>query len=204
MSVILDRVTAFASIVSSIVSAGGIVLLWRQISAEHERCRREKAIEIMNAFIAINPVEANGLSRLLMNELDKKQSTHLFNMQDVVIDSRSEALLKLALAKYAGTNIELEKIEGKIVLRSTEVFMLRALVLNLLNSLESMASAWRHNIADRDMLEDEFQYIVVPYGNGGLIYEDFIIASGGFLSLKEFAEAISRKENVRSSKRKTA
>ena len=192
-----------ATSIASIVSAGGIFLLWRQISAEHERGRREKAIEIMNFFTSTSPVEEMGLSRLLINELDKKQSELLFNMQAIEIDSKYAELLGVILSKYAGSKIEFEKNEGLIVLRSTEVVLLRAIVLSFLNSFECMASAWRHNIADKEILEEEFRSIVIPR-NGRVIYEDFIITAGAYPSLREFVKAVVHTQDTRSNKDRIA
>ncbi len=197
------QILSIASAMASIVSASGIFLLWRQISAEHERGRREKAIEIMNFFISTRPLEEMALSRLLLNELDKKQSELLFSMQDIQIDSKFEEHLRFVLSKYIGSDVKLEENEGLIVLQSTEVIVLRAIVLNLLNTLESMASAWRHNVADREILEDEFCNVVIPR-TGRVIFEDFIIASGSYPSLKEFVETIKRKKDHRSNKGRIA
>jgi len=59
-----------------------------------------------------------------------------------------------------------------------------------------MASAWRHNIADKEILEEEF-YDIVFLRNGKVTFEGFIIASGAYPSLREFAKALKIKADVR-------
>jgi len=46
-----SRVFNINTTVSSVISAGGIFILWRQITSEHEKSRREKAIMIMRFYI---------------------------------------------------------------------------------------------------------------------------------------------------------
>lgn len=177
-------------------------MLWRQIASEHEKSRREKAIEMMKFFISENHEEM-GLTRQLLTELDYKQSEALFNMFPITLDTKCEELLAFALAKYTGSNVDLNKKDGLIVLSQAQVIALRSIVIRHLNILEAMASAWRHNIADRDILEEEFCAVVFPR-KGMLTYQEIITAAGVFPSLREFANELRDKSNMRNNKSKIA
>ena len=67
-----------------------------------------------------------------------------------------------------------------LLLSRAESAGLRMIAVRYLNLLETVATAWRHNVADRDIIEEEFRKIVVPKTNV-FILENYRKVSGALI-----------------------
>lgn len=69
-------------------------------------------------------------------------------------------------------------------------------IVTYLNSLESILSAWRHNTADKEMIEEQFRYMVSPK-DGHYILEKFREAAGGAHTYPSIDQFVSHLKTVR-------
>ena len=100
----------------------------------------------------------------------------------------------------------LKREGGEIKLTQVQVSQIRWEVVSFLNMLEGVMAAWRHNVADRDIIEEEFQYLVSPEKDH-YILKDFRIVAGGkdvFPAIQEFVEKLEKKSTFKSGKGKIA
>jgi hypothetical protein len=122
-----------------------------QISKDHERSRRELAIELMRAWTT-SLDHKGSISRKLVETFDESQARKLFNQEELSLnDSTQKNLFSAAF------DADLEADNRVSARQSAE---LRWRVITYLNALETILAAWHHNIADRDILEEQFKYLV--------------------------------------------
>jgi hypothetical protein len=124
--------------------------------SQHDRARREKAIEIIanfnNAMTAQWSSTYKLVERLSISQLKELDHGRPFSA------SESEANdLKAALV-----GSELSTATGPITLTSEQSYRLRFQALEVLNAVEIVCQAWDRDIADRTILEDEIQFLYDP------------------------------------------
>ena len=81
--------------------------------------------------------------------------------------------------------------------------MIMRYVAGYLNTLETVAVAWRHRVADREIIEEEF-YALLVKGRNRFRLEEYRKASGVFPSIGLLVDAIKDKENSSVQKSKIA
>jgi hypothetical protein len=194
------RITAFASLITALT----LVIIWRQIRADHERSRREKAIELMNVFTGrINEISPGiWFASRLLDKLDLHQCESLWNLEKFQIDAKYENLLYGSI-QWMGVDLSFEKVNNQILLSQEQVLVLRFITGSYMNVLETICAAWRHNIADRDIIEDEFGPLVMPKHDLFPI-ENIRVATGKYPSIAAFTKVMSHKGIGITSKSKVA
>ena len=181
--------------IASCISAAGVFFLWKQIRADHERARREKAIELMQFYVtstASYDGVCGGLLRQFARELDKNQCELLVNCQPMRIDGKYSELLRPVFNSLTGDST-LPEQGSELVLSVTQVTILRQQIYQYLNLLETISAAWRYNIVDRDIIEDEFLNVVFQR-RGIFDYRDLRYLSGAFPSITALSRALERRQ----------
>jgi hypothetical protein len=106
------------------------------------------------------------------------------NKSDYMIDK-----LKICL----GDNYSKIKVLNDIVeIESPETARIKSLCAKYLNTTETVLSAWRHNTANREIIAEEFEYIIHGKKNFKML-ENFRLKNGGvecFPSIIEFIESM--------------
>lgn len=199
---------AIVSAVANSIAALGMVLVVyqlvlykRQLQDDHERSRRENAI----AFLAewARGLKRNAsLTRKFVELLDETQTQALIDLRPFTVSVRHRDLLVGCLEP--AFNEEDVELSGKNVnLSESQVKVIKWQTVSYLNLLEAILSAWRHNTADRDMIEEQFQYLVAPE-SGMTIVENYRRCVGGpnaLPAISEFAETILKRRADEQSRR---
>ncbi len=160
-------------------------LLREQIKIDYEKLKREKAVNLLiewSKFLR----QKTSLARKLAEQLDDKQSRELFKQEPFKINKK---LFKLAEAFF---DIKNDKKDDEYELNEDQVARLRWEVISFLNFLESILTAWRHNIVDRNIIMEEFQYLINPE-EGYYILEKVRKAAGGrkvYPAIDDFVEKL--------------
>lgn len=187
------EVASWISAVANIFIAIGVGLAWWSFRGDHERSRREKAIELISQW-ALGLNKRGSAARKLVETLDQERSKSLFNQESFKIDKKHVGLLRAAL------EAEVEEPSGDdICLDENQSSELRWQVVTFLNSLESVLSAWRHNVADKEIITEQFRYLVST-ADSHYILEEFRVAAGGshtYPAIQEFVEYIRKEMNGR-------
>lgn len=153
-----DWITAIASVISalSIVFVGiQTKLLLKQIRSDHERSRRERAVEIIREWS--NGIQReSSAARKFVETLDEMQIKALVNIKPFAVERNAELFLKACVGdEHKGVKFE----ENKISLDTGAVSLVRWYVMRYLNGLECVMVAWRHNAADQEIIKEEFSYL---------------------------------------------
>ncbi|HHT9106324.1 MAG TPA: hypothetical protein ACFYD7_10680 [Candidatus Wujingus californicus] len=190
------------SAVFTAVTAISVLILWKQVTGEHERGRREKAIELMQMWVTsmISLSPGINFAGKLVERLNEAQCEALWHGRGLELDDDFEHLVSGALTAV-GHQYTCDKRPGKIRLSDKEAMLVRSQILIHLNMLETVATAWRHNVADRLIIEQEFHPTISPKTNHFTL-ETFRLVTGVYPSIALFVEDFkSRRQHGVSKKR---
>lgn len=194
------------AIANVVIALGVIVAVFqflmskKQLQKDHERSRRERAVELIQTWTTQINQKAT-LARKLIECLDESQVKAIYNQESVKLDKKHLNLVHGCLIENG-----IQENEELITLQEKQSSEIRWLVVSYLNSLESVLSAWHYGIADEEIIETEFSYLVSPT-KGYFILEKFRRASGGvdsYPAIQAFVDKISKKKPVSRGKSKVA
>lgn len=80
----------------NIIMAFTIFLAWKQIKADHERSRREAAIQLISSWVSTLTQRASA-ARKLVDAFTFDQAKALFNQEGFELDSKYSGLIDAAL-----------------------------------------------------------------------------------------------------------
>ena len=150
---------------------------------DHERSRRQLSVELMQEWVR-NLTQHSTAARKLVDTFSEEQAKKLYAQEPFNVDKKNVPLLDAALKdslKCTGDSYKLTVEQSS---------SLRWEVINYLNALEVILSAWNNNIADREMLEEQFRDLVSPEKDVYLL-KSFRKAAGGaatFPCIEEFVK----------------
>lgn len=178
MGITADDVTAFAAC----ISAAGVGLIYVQTRVmtsttklDHERTRRQAAVSMLQLWDQSLSRRAS-MARKLGERLSFPQSKSLWMQEEFEIDVCYKEQLIAVLPDFEK---ECPEQNGKLIkLTARYSTLLRWELVSYLNSLETVLSSWHHNIADRTMIEEQFEYLVHPQ-DGNYLLKEFRKAAGG-------------------------
>ncbi len=191
-----DWVIAISSVVSLCVIFFLYIqnqLLLKQYKEDHERSRREKAVEMIIKWTELLRKETSS-TRKLIESLDSNQASNLFN-EKIINISRD---LKMLVHSSLGDEIFFKETGSMIEINEKGVSKLRWLAVQYLNSLESIMIAWRHNIADRTIIYEQFKYLFDPE-IGSNVMASFRRVAGGrasFPAIEDFLDHLKKEKNT--------
>jgi len=164
-------------IVISFTSVFSIILLYRQIKAEHEKSRREKTVDLLVQWSLQLKPETN-MAVKIVEKFDKRQCVDMVSMSEFYVEKEIykdiRSLLNIDICKKG----KRKQKNGKVKISKEEVKKLRFLVILYLNMLESILTAWQMSIVDREVIERQFAYLYKPEEDKKCL-ENFRIAAGG-------------------------
>jgi len=191
---VLHEIAELVTALGAAVTAAGVLLLWKQIDllkeqavllkdqvialknqavADHDRSRRENAINYLFEW-SRGLFQSASLARRLAEGLTEQQTLELIHERPLRLSAEKKNLVLGVLSKVPQEGL-LEQ-NGEITLKEREVSDVRWQLVRYLNILESIFAAARHNVADKDILIEEFGFLHSP--------------TEGFHLLKKFRDAM--------------
>ena len=165
---ILSLAVGFAGLIYALYQ---IRLLRIQIHDDHERSRREAAINVMSEFHKSVRPEYSGLG-LFLDDLGKNSIVALYEHKEFSTSiHHKERLMFILKAAYPNDNFRIEEHGNHITLSEGAVAALRVVVISNLNLIETAMQSAFSGVVDRDMLLEQFR----PYfldKNGGERYHN--------------------------------
>ncbi|WP_162615857.1 hypothetical protein [Solilutibacter oculi] len=177
------------SAAANVVTAGAVALAYKQFRGDHERSRRQLSVELMQEWVR-NLTQHSTAARKLVDTFSDEQAKRLYAQEPFEVEKKNVPLLDAALSdtlNCAGDSYKLT-VEQSSTLRWE--------VINYLNALEVILSAWNNNIADRDMLEEQFRDLVSPEKDVYLL-KNFRKATGGAATYPCIEEFVKHLEAVK-------
>ena len=100
--------------------------------------------------------------RKIVEGLDEQQCKNLNHLEPFVLDGRFKHLIDCFRADFSHRLPKAVNVgqEDQLALNKAELASLRMVAVTYLNFLETVATAWRHNVGDRGIIEEEFQKIL--------------------------------------------
>jgi hypothetical protein len=160
--------TNWVSSIADVVMALGIVLVFwqavllrQQISADHERSRREMTVTLLQHWNgAITPLTA--AAERLVRKFDDDQCQKLADGRELQIKAEHRSLVETCLADVLSLGESVPEASGMLNLTQKHVSRLRWQVADYLNETEALLLGWQVSIADRKMIEREFAFLYEP------------------------------------------
>jgi len=175
-----------------------VILLWWQIRDDHERSRRSKAAELILEW-SKNLKEKSSLARKFSETLNLEQSRSLFsqNSFSININIKNRELFEAYFDKKT-TKVSDNEICQDEVLDINMVSNLRWDVVCYLNLLEAIMMSYRHGIADKELLSEQFKFLVNPVEGHDVLNEFRKASCHSYPAIDQFVKDI---EDQRSSSR---
>ena len=167
----MELIGTLAAIVQSVAVVfviWQVVLLRRQLAADHERSRRLQAIEDVKGWASRLGREAP-VARKVVESFSAEQCNLLVAREPFYIAGRHRKALEIAL----GLDIQVEKSgesDKRILLSEEHLAQLLFLCIGHLNSLETALLGWQQGVSDSVVIEQQFRY-VVSFDKGHFILE---------------------------------
>ena len=161
-----------------------IIILFKQIKAEHEKSRREKAIELLLAWTNGVTRETNAAKKIV-EKFDSSQCRKLYleeefkvdcKLYDEIIEVINQRPEKFDKCKECNGEADKE-CDRMIRLNRRQIKRLRWHIVSYLNLLESVLVSWQYSVAEREIIEQQFAFMVSPK-EGKNVLEGFRIAAG--------------------------
>lgn len=189
--------------VAIVAGASSVILVWRQLKADHERSRRERSLDLMSDW---NNARYRSDSAadivLLVEELDDKQSSSLWKKEPIEFDNTLKPIIDV-IASVFNQEDSISKDGDSFILGQPLVSLMKADLTHYLNSLEIIATAWRHHAVDRDIIEEEF-VAIFSSRLSRMSYDVFRKESGVYPSIHELCQFMNNKDNMRENKKPIA
>lgn len=209
-----QTITAIATCVNALAataSAGAIWFIWKQVDLlksqiveDHKRSRREMAVTLLLEW-SRNLKQHGSAARKMVETLNPEQARCLSKQEPFKVDIKHKDLLYASLSCNLECKNECDCNNNEINLKQHCVSNLRWQIISYLNTLEFVLSAWRHNIADKEIIEEQFEFLVDDK-EGHQIVADFRTAIGGsnsYPSLEIFANYLIEKRKTKNGQGKT-
>lgn len=201
-----NSLTDWISAIAQTIAALGLVLLWwqvlllkKQTRDDHERSRRQCAIELLLRWNDFERTEGH-LAIAIAERMDVDCATAVWSGKPTRLPSKFKGTLERFLARQ-GDKKSLAR-EGEDVRLSEENSLeLRSGMIECMNLLETIFSAARHNVADIGMIEEQFGPLIDPdvslHRSMMRIIRGVAGGSGSFPSTSEFDERIMSRKRAK-------
>lgn len=180
-----DGILSVIDITITAISLYSIMILIKQIKADHERTRREKAIELLLEWTKGITRETNAAKKIV-EKFNADQCRKLFLEEEFKVDCQLYDEIIETLNEKSEKDEKCNDCKGKakekecdclVMLNRRQIKKLRWHVISYLNLIESILVSWQYSVAEREIIEQQLSFMVSPK-EGRNVLEDFRIAAG--------------------------
>ena len=203
MNIDIGDAASIIAAIAATVAAVQVFVVYKQLKADHERSRRQMAIDLMQFFVGQQrDSKIRGLLAFTFFEQLTTDKTRLLYARDsfsVDVIWRDELNAYFSFRGISSPEVR----ESEVQLDVQHVRALASDVIQYLNLLEVVSTAWRHNTADREIIEEEFYSLFVVRKNKSVL-EQLRIESGTFPSINLLVQKLLAKNKIVGSKEEIA
>lgn len=183
-----DWIVAMSSIVTALgvafiawqacTSAKQLQILKLQLAADHERSRRQRAIDVLEKWS--NSLDrAHPSARVIVEGFSVEECKKLKAKETLYVSETKIHFVRNALHDILAEDEVLKVDEGLgVKLNPNHVAQLYFLVISHCNALEVALQSWLNGVADTRILESELRYLIKP-DHGHFVLENFRTVVGG-------------------------
>lgn len=141
--------------------------LTRQLKSDHDRSRREMAITLNEHWSYSDKFIQLIVVKRLINSFDSDSRKKVMIGESFNIDIKHKTSVEACLIpfqkEYGYSSESLYSTNDRhITICETGSTMLRQMIVSYFNRLECICTAYRHNVADRDIIAEQFLYLSLP------------------------------------------
>jgi hypothetical protein len=198
----LDALTDLVEVIGFPLIIIQLFYLIRSYKDEHERSRRENAVKLISDWTK-SLDQKSSIARKLIETFTQEQCKSLDKQDSIEVDVKYIEEIK-ACFSIKNINTELSITGNNVRLSNEQTVYLRWLAITYLNSIESIFLAWLHHVADREIIESEFQYLIDDREGHSLLHTlRTAMNIDAYPGINEFAREIRKKrENPAKGKKK--
>ncbi len=180
-------------IISAVLIIPQIFLLKKQIRDGHEEKRRENTVRIMESW-CLSVKKDTCIAEQVARKLNRDQCKKLYKHEPFSISAE----IKRDVCKFCPLDscecdkCSLHTDRGEYMLDGKIFAELRWHVITYLNTLETVMVAWHIGAVDRDIIEEQFQFLTDT--NKGMTLSEFRHSAGGFPMIEEFIDEIKKEK----------
>lgn len=177
-------------VLKTLFGTGLLFALWqlyfvhRKYLEDFELSRRAKAVDFIIAWTRSLTVKSTA-ARKFAEALSDEQTQKLFQNEPFSVPADRKKLLQAVFP-----DLKVAKSSKSVELSQEQVSDLRWQLVNYLNTLESILCAKRYKVADPQIIDEQFSYLVSPK-EGHFVLEKLRRISGieHFPGINDFVEA---------------
>ncbi len=200
----VERMIEYITAISSAVSATAIVAIWiqthqsvkqhrtmiAQLAADHERSRRENAVKMLFEWSQILDKKTS-IARRIAEGLNDEQARALWTGDCLKLPIEMLMSVQVCLENLSESEKEagIQADNEYCTVTGHALKELKWNVVRYLNVLEGVFTSRRYNIADRDIIDEQFGYLVCAQSGRDILAAIRKVAGGpaSLPALEEFA-----------------
>lgn len=191
----------WVSAVAASISAFGIFFVavqiihaYGQMKKDHERSRRELTIQLMKDW-TLNLSHSSSAARKLTETFTLEQCKAVYDHKTIKIAKEKKEKVLSIVHDIMDQNEQLKEENDSIVLDEKHVAHIKYLLITYLNTLETTLMAWKLSVADREIIEQEFSYLVKPEdGHEALaVFRQAVGGKNAYPAIHDFVDEIKKR-----------
>lgn len=177
-----------------IVLAIQTILLKQQITKTHEQARRDKTIEVLQAWCE-SLGNVSGFTEKVESLLTQEQCFALYERRPFTVKGEAKRLIcEFCRAERLNTCDSCS--DSELIVENMLLSKIRWSLVSYLNSTEIVALSWQQCIVDRNIIESEFDHLYNTQ-TGKKFLQNFRACThqgNAFPAIEELCEEIKRKK----------
>jgi hypothetical protein len=185
-------------VITILIFASVLVVIWqlfllnRQRKDDHERSRRETVLNLQKLWLQYCGNSKPRIIRNLLRAMNEEVCAKIWREEPFTLSGEWDVLLSQL---FDNKREDIRKNErGEIIFGKNELLLLRTHLVNYLNLLEVIFTAWVNNVGDRDMIETEFGKNI-SRDNHNFPLDVIVNLGPAFPSIRKFSLHIKSKED---------
>ena len=197
------------SVFSSLVSVAGLVVAIIEISnlrgqltemkiqteADIEKSKRKATVEVIREWNN-NIIKETSFAERIVEKLDEDQCRCLYAQTSFKVSNEIKKML-CDICPFEGGGYCKEKCEsmsGEFEVKDLQLSELRWHIIHYLNNLEVVTIAWKNDVVDREIIEEQFSYLHNPEKGreASKRFRDIAGGGGSYPSIEELIEKIKK------------
>lgn len=155
------------TVMNVVICSSIIIAIWqlnimkKTTSQDHERSRREKAIDLILEWVKFTN-DGTG-AKCLVERLDEKQCEKVWKEQAFEMEIKYKDYAERNIKGFG--NVETDETRKVVIISKSQSSILRKEVVSYLNLTEVVFAAMYNSVADRDIILNEFSSLVCDRQN---------------------------------------
>lgn len=198
LRIILDIIESIVVILSAAIAIIQLCLLRKQTKTNHKSLRRKTTIDVMTAWYTTIRKDTS-FARYAANNLSEKQCKSLYESKPFTITPDIKEDFCKFCPRWDSCKMNPPGAFSSCSLsgngRTVDGLILSDLrwhVISYLNALETVMTAWHMGIVEKDIIEEQFQFLL----HQGHSLSAFRSISKGYPYIEEFIDKIKEKPQV--------